>query len=197
MSTHHTPCPRLQRRMVTDTEGHPDRVGEYCALLAGRIGLPQETIASIRRQARFHDVGKLHVPSEILKKPGRLTAEEFSLLQGHTIMGAGIIGDNRRLALARKLALYHHERWDGTGYPYGIRGESIPIEVRILSIADVYDALRNLRPYKPPHDHETACEIILKGDGRTHPGHFDPLCLWAFRRMAGAFDDIHRQYSPA
>jgi len=197
MPTSYTPWSKLRRRMTMDTEDHTGRVGEYCSLLAGCIGLPEEKINSIRRQSRLHDVGKIHIPVGILNKTGRLTAEEFALMKAHTVMGARIIGDHRRLALARKLALYHHERWDGTGYPYGIRGEDIPIEARILSLADVYDALRNLRPYKPAHDHETACGIILCGDGRTSPDHFDPRCLWAFRRMAGAFDDIHRRYSPA
>ena len=93
--------------------------------------------------------------------------------------------------MAAESALAHHERWDGTGYPKGLAGEAIPLSARIMAICDVYDALRSRRPYKPPFEHEKTLEIILTGDGRTHPGHFDPAVLDAFKRSTDAFREIY------
>jgi len=97
--------------------------------------------------------------------------------------------------MVREIALSHHERWDGTGYPQGLRGEQIPLPARIMQLADVYDALRSPRPYKPPFSHEKSLEIILKGDGRTHPGHFDPAVLQAFRGMTDRFREIYQAHA--
>jgi response regulator RpfG family c-di-GMP phosphodiesterase len=174
-----------------DTGNHILRVGEYCALLAGRLGLGEEFIRLIRLQGIMHDVGKIHISPAILKKPGRLEAEEFEIMKGHTVAGAKIIGDHVRLAMAKSIALYHHERFDGSGYPHGIGGERIPIEARILIIADQYDALRNQRCYKPAFDHATTYRIISEGDGRTLPQHFDPRVLQAFRETASRFDETY------
>jgi len=136
----------------------------------------------------LHDVGKIHVHPDILKKAGKLTPEEYETMKNHTISGAKILGDHVRLAPAKKLVLSHHERWDGSGYPYGLKGDQIPLEGRIMNIADQYDALRNARVYKPIIDHNKTCSIITEGDGRTQPDHFDPQVLNAFRNTVSQFE---------
>ncbi len=174
-----------------DTGDHIKRVGDYSALLACRMGLSAEFTSLIRLQGIMHDVGKIHTPAAILRKPGRLDEAELATLQRHCQAGATIIGDHIRLTMAKSLALCHHERYDGSGYPHGLRGEQIPLEARILTLADQYDALRNQRCYKPAFDHDTAFRILTEGDGRSSPQHFDPEVLQAFREVAGQFAEIY------
>jgi response regulator RpfG family c-di-GMP phosphodiesterase len=175
-----------------DTGNHIMRVGEYCGVIAKELGLSDKFVKNIRVQATLHDVGKIHVHPDILKKPGSLTPQEFEEMKNHTISGAKILGDHRRLTLAKKMVLSHHERWDGSGYPYGLKEERIPLAGRIMNIADQYDALRNERVYKPTFDHSKTYRIITEGDGRTLPRHFDPQILRAFKYTAAhQFEDIY------
>lgn len=178
-----------------DTGDHILRVGEYCAIVAERLGLAEQWVRSIKLQATLHDVGKVHIPSYILKKPGELTPEEWIIMKQHTIMGAKIIGDHPKFSIAKQIALSHHERWDGSGYPFGYAGELIPLEGRIMNIADQYDALRNARVYKPPLDHSTTVKIITEGDGRTMPQHFDPQVLKAFEESASLFAVVYEKFA--
>ncbi|MBI4746002.1 MAG: HD-GYP domain-containing protein [Deltaproteobacteria bacterium] len=176
-----------------DTGNHTLRVGMYCAVLAKKMGMSDKFVEDMRQEAPLHDIGKTHIHPDILRKPGKLTDEEWKIMKTHPYQGAKIIGDNPRLMLAKSIAYTHHERWDGSGYPQGLIGGQIPMEGRILSIADQYDALRNLRPYKPAFDHTITCRIILEGDGRTMPHHFDPQLLRAFRETVSQFEETYER----
>ncbi|MDP2865549.1 MAG: response regulator [Elusimicrobiota bacterium] len=176
-----------------DTGNHIMRVGEYAGLMARELGQSEKFTELIRSQATLHDVGKVHISSHILKKPGRLTEEEMEEMKKHTTFGAMIIGDHPHLEFGRRIALCHHERWDGTGYPKGLKGTEIPLEARITAICDCYDALRNSRVYKPNYDHDGALGIITKGDDRMKPEHFDPKVLAAFAKLAPVFDELYRK----
>ncbi|MBI3815836.1 MAG: response regulator [Nitrospinae bacterium] len=176
-----------------DTGNHILRVGIYCAVIAERLKMPKNFVDTIRLQASLHDVGKIHVHPNILKKPGKFTDEEFAIMKMHTTWGAKIIGDHPRFAIGASIALNHHERWDGGGYPNRLKGGQIPVEARIMNIADQYDALRNARVYKPAYNHETTYKIITEGDGRTMPHHFDPQALQAFKETASKFEEVYEK----
>ncbi|OGR08467.1 MAG: two-component system response regulator [Deltaproteobacteria bacterium RIFOXYD12_FULL_50_9] len=176
-----------------DTGKHIVRVGFYCALLAKKLNMPDSFVNAVRVQALLHDVGKIHTPAEILRKPGALTPQEWKVMQQHTIHGARIIGDHARMKIGSSIAISHHERWDGSGYPDSLKGEQIPVEGRIMNIADQYDALRNVRAYKLGFDHKTTFQTITEGDGRTMPQHFDPQVLNAFKKLASNFEEVYER----
>lgn len=169
---------KVNRAHDDETGSHIQRVSKYCGLMGRELGLSRSMIRDIEHFASLHDVGKIAVPERILRKQGSLTVEEFSEMKLHTIKGWRIIQGLSLGAVAENIIHFHHEKWDGSGYPEGLRGEQIPLEARILAIADVYDALRQKRVYKPGFSHDEACEIIFKGAGK----HFDPQLIALFRQ---------------
>jgi len=162
------------------TGNHIIRIGEISAFIAEKMGLEEEMVEDLRHFAPLHDIGKLLIPREILSKPGELTKEEFEMMEKHTIYGAMLIGKLKRLRIARQIALYHHEKMDGSGYPFGLKEGEIPLVAAIVALVDVYDALRSKRPYKDALPHEKTMEIILEGDERTKPHHFNTRVLETF-----------------
>lgn len=174
-----------------DTGNHIIRVGSYTRIIAASLGMPDDYCRDIFYFSQMHDAGKMHIHPDILRKPGKLTDEEFAIIKSHPEKGAEIIGDAPRLHIARDAALGHHERWDGTGYPLRLKKEETPLAGRITMLADIYDALRNARSYKPAFDHEKAVAIITEGDGRTMPAHFDPRILAAFKEMQDKFRETY------
>lgn len=190
-----------------ETGNHIRRTQHYVKLLAERLQdhpefrdyLTPESIELLFKSAPLHDIGKVGVPDHILLKPGQLTDEEFEEMKKHTLYGRdAILAAESRLEqpesflqLAREIACYHQEKWDGSGYPEGLSGEAIPICARLMAVADVYDALISRRVYKPPFSHEKAVKIIREGRG----SHFDPDITDAFLAIADRFNEVARNFS--
>jgi cyclic di-GMP phosphodiesterase len=164
-----------------DTQEHAWRIGRISALMAAKLGLPDPDVELIARAALLHDIGKIGIPDVILLKPGRLTDEEFEFIKTHTRIGAEILARSRSplLRLAERVALAHHERWDGLGYPSGLHGEMIPVAGRIVAVADVFDALTHARPYKPAWPVDDAVGEIVSQAGRQ----FEPGVVGAFAAL--------------
>jgi len=184
-----------------ETGKHIKRTQKFTRLLANKLKdhpkfkhyLSQNAIDLLEKSAPLHDIGKVGVQDEVLLKPGLFTKEEFELMKKHTLYGGEIIeraqkelGEESFLNMAWEITMTHHEKWDGSGYPRGLSGEEIPISGRIIALADVYDALRSKRVYKPEMSHEASVEIILQGRGR----HFDPDVVDAFMELNEKFHYI-------
>ncbi len=174
-----------------DTGQHTQRVAALGARLAEYLGLPTATVDLIRRAAPLHDVGKIGVPDAILLKPGPLTPDEWVIMKAHTTMGAQILagGESEMLTAAELIARSHHERWDGSGYPQGLREEEIPLPARIVAVADFFDAVSHARPYRQAWPLDRILLAIAEGEG----SHFDPQVVQAFQRAhhAGELPTAH------
>ncbi len=187
----------------TDTGKHLERICRYCDLLASELvgQHPEVDRAWIDRlclASSMHDIGKVGIPDSILLKPGILTPEERQLMQMHAVIGADTliairkrVGDDDLLNMGIQVALSHHERFDGTGYPFRLSGEQIPLSARIVALADMYDALTSVRVYKKAMGHAEAVAIILEG----HGSHFDPAITTALKRIASRFEDARSAFA--
>lgn len=177
-----------------NTASHIRRMSEYSALLGGLAGLPRRDVEVLRHASPMHDVGKMGIPDSILLKPARLTPEEWEIMKTHTLIGRSILmnSDSELLQVAEVIALSHHERWDGTGYPHGLVGKDIPLFGRICAVADVFDALTTPRPYKEAFSNEKALDVMRgeQKDGR----HFDPDLFALFLDNLPSFLNIQAEF---
>lgn len=186
-----------------DTGGHIERTTEFVGIIVEDIlnnprpgyNISRKEAEDIIRSSKLHDLGKIAMPDHVLLKPGKLTEEEFNIVKNHPVTGEHFLSDFVRrmedsfLDTARDIAYAHHERWDGTGYPLGLTGERIPLSARIVAIADVYDALTTVRPYKRAFSHSESVKIIVENSG----AHFDPYLTHIFERHADEFRQISEQ----
>ncbi|MBN2008626.1 HD domain-containing protein [candidate division KSB1 bacterium] len=181
----------------TDTGDHIKRIDYYSRQFAALLGADQRYQRTIGIQSQLHDVGKIHVDSRLLNKPHRLTNDEFDAIKQHAVNGGRIIGErNSDFALAHQIALYHHEKWDGSGYPYGLKGWEIPIAARIVSILDVFDALISARSYKPAFSAQKTYRIMKRGDASRNfvpENAFDPYLLDMFLTNYDLFVGIYEE----
>ncbi len=175
-----------------DTGTHIKRMSRYSAAVARRMGLDEGYVETILYASPMHDLGKLGIPDQILGKPGKLDLLEWDIMKLHTVIGAKILkgSDAEYICLAETIALTHHEKWDGSGYPKGLKGMEIPVCGRITAIADVFDALTSRRPYKEPFSEDKSLSIIKEGRGR----HFDPDVTDAFFAIQDEILDIKKHY---
>ncbi|WP_241498701.1 HD-GYP domain-containing protein [Fervidobacterium thailandense] len=185
----------MSERLAAVAEGYDENTGQHIyrvkklsGLIAENLNLEPDVVEAIKMFASLHDIGKIFIPKEILLKPGKLTPEEWEIMKKHTEFAKRIL-DVPGFERALSIALYHHENYDGSGYPFGLKGAEIPIEAQIVKIVDVYDALRSDRPYKRGYTHEEAMKIILEGDGRTLPQHFAPEVLQVFRELSEVINE--------
>ena len=171
---------RAERLRDRDTGLHIDRCGEYAVRLAPDLGFAANEIENLRLAVMMHDIGKVAIPDAVLLKPGRLDAAELVVMQSHALRGAEILGAAPDLRRAAEVAAGHHEKWDGSGYPRGLRGEAIPLPARLTAIIDVFDALSSKRPYKEPFPPEQVASMLREGSG----SHFDPeICALFLGRL--------------
>ena len=164
------------------TRGHVDRVTTYSLWMAKALKWSSQHIRMLEFGARLHDVGKIVIPGSVLNKPEPLTDQEWELMKKHTLAGAKMLQEIPHLRGTLPYVLYHHEKWDGTGYPKGLKGKDIPIQGRILALADVYDALTTARPYHEAKSHQEVIEIIAQDTGK----HFDPQLVPVFVKIMNA-----------
>lgn len=192
---------KLAESRDDDTGTHIERTSKLCRLMAEQLSIlpeykeiiTEDYIENIYKASPLHDIGKVGIPDSILLKPGKLTFEEFEIMKTHTTIGYKTLSEVKRkyknnafINTGMEIAKYHHEKWDGTGYPIGLSGNEIPVSARIMAIVDVYDALRSKRVYKEAFSHEKACEIINEGRGK----HFDPVLVDVFLEHNERFRDL-------
>jgi len=196
---------KLSESRDAETGDHLERIRSYARALALDMSrqpkfdgtINEAFVRALYHSCPLHDIGKVGIPDRILLKPGKLTFEEFEIMKTHTLIGGDTLraadqeaGQNSFLTMGRDIAYFHHEKFDGSGYPYGRSGQDIPLAARITALADVYDALSSKRPYKEPFSHEKSKAIILEGRG----SHFDPEVVDAFLRIEPEFLDIRAEF---
>lgn len=196
---------RLSESRDTETGAHLERIRLYVRILAETMKahpdfapvIDDAYVDNLYFSSPLHDIGKVGIPDEILLKPGKLTEEEFEIMKWHTRIGGDTLeeadreaGESAFLEMAKVIAYAHHEKWDGSGYPEGLKEEAIPLSARIVALADVYDALSSKRPYKEAMDHDTVKDILLKGNGN----HFDPRIIDAFLKAEDRFVEIRQTH---
>ncbi|HQY87184.1 MAG TPA: HD domain-containing protein [Tepidisphaeraceae bacterium] len=196
---------KLAEMRDVETGRHVDRVSLYSRALARELSknpllskeIDETFVRQIHQASALHDIGKVAVPDAVLLKPTRLSAAEWAIMRSHTTLGAGALDTTMRdypdaafLGMTRDIVATHHERWDGTGYPHSLVGEEIPLAGRIVALADVYDALTSVRPYKPAWTHERARAKVLEESGK----HFDPQIVDAFLHVEAEFIAVLRDY---
>ena len=199
---------KLAESRDTETGAHLERIREYCRLLGAEMGrsgpyrdqIDGDFVELLYLTSPLHDIGKVGIPDQVLLKPGKLTPQEFGIMQQHTLIGANTLDavaklnpEAQFLAMARDIALTHHERFDGSGYPNHVSGHDIPLCGRVTAVADVYDALTSKRVYKPAFTHEAAVEIIVEGRGT----HFDPVVVNAFTELMDDFQLVRQRFDNA
>jgi putative two-component system response regulator len=192
---------RLAELRDGDTGKHIERVQAFCQLLTGALlehpvyqtQIHKDFAQLMYLASPLHDIGKIGIPDAILQKPGKLTCQEFEVMKTHAVIGSETLKEvqtrfpgNQFIRIGIAISRSHHEKWDGSGYPDGMVGEAIPLAARIMALADVYDALRSRRVYKPPFSHEKSCEIILSDSGKQ----FDPGLCEVFARMQAEFAQV-------
>ena len=197
---------KLSESRDCDIGAHAERVAVFCELLARYLRniprykdyLNDDYINNLFKASPLHDIGKVGIPDDILLKQGKLTEEEFEVMKSHTTIGANTLKeikkkfpDNKFLELGINITLYHHERWDGTGYPHGLSGEEIPLSARIMAIADAYEALRSKRVYKDAYTHEESLEIIKQGAGTF----YDPEMVDILIQNQAEFKEAFEKYN--
>lgn len=178
-----------------DTGAHIKRMSRYCRMIARKLSLPPHDVETIFHASPMHDVGKMGIPDAVLMKPGKLNRSEWEMMKTHTLIGARILGNSTSelLKAGELIAISHHERWDGTGYPNGLAGEDIPLWGRISAVADVFDALTSRRPYKEPFSNEKAISIMREGRG----SQFDPRILEVFLDNLPEVESIQARHGEA
>jgi putative two-component system response regulator len=166
------------------------RLGETAALLALALGMPEDQVQLIRQAAPLHDIGKIGIPDKILLKPTRLTPDEYDTMRTHTTIGVSLLSGSRSplMQLAEEIALYHHERWDGTGY-MSLQGEDIPVSARIVAVADAFESITSSRPFRPAGSVEDALAEIEAESGKQ----FDPTVVAAFLKLYGGRSQVHEE----
>lgn len=191
----------LAERRDNGTGKHIQRIMRYTEILVGAMAKTHPNLMTTKQReetvvySTLHDIGKVGIPDSILLKKGKLTDDEFEVIKTHTTIGAEVLFSTARLyeenkeylKTAIEIAESHHEKYDGSGYPKGLRGEDIPLSARIVALPDVYDALTSRREYKEAYLHDMARDIIVNGDGRTMPTHFDPIVMEAFLQVEEEF----------
>lgn len=196
---------KLAESRNDETGHHIERARIFCQILAQQLrndlryaqSIDDAYVDNIYYAAPLHDIGKVGIADNILLKPGKLTADEFEIMKTHPTIGANTLKavrtrypKNAFVNMGIAITQAHHERWDGSGYPYGLAGEDIPLAARIMALADVYDALRSERLYKPAYSHQQSCDIILEGAGQ----HFDPAVITAFQAVESEFAAIRQRF---